>query len=95
MEEVEGAFGFGCDVGEGLLDPGPGKGFDFEIAGFELGISVWGPFLGWLPSVGGDNVGLIVVVSYSFTLSLRAVAFPVSSAVFEPRCLHHDLNGVA
>lgn len=72
VEEVEGAFGFGGDVGEVLLDPGPGEGFDFEIAGFELGISVQGPSLGWLHDVGGDNIGLVVLVlvGYRFTLSL-------------------------
>ena len=69
MEEVEGSFGFGGNVGEVFLDPGPGEDFDFTIPFFEIGVWVWGRFLRWLSSVCSDDVGL-VVVSYSFSLSL-------------------------
>ena len=40
MEEVEGSLGLGADVGEVVLDPGPGEGLDFEIAGSEVGVGV-------------------------------------------------------
>lgn len=92
VKEVEGSLGFGADVGEVVLHPGPSEGFDFQIAGSEVGVWVCDRGLGSL-KVRGDDVGFIgvLVVSYG---ALRAVACSVPSAVSE-RCLHHDLNGIA
>ena len=89
MKEVEGSLGFGADVGEVVLDPGPSEGLDFQIAGSEVGVWVCDLVSGSLKVCGDD-----AVVSYGVNLSLRAVACFVPSAVSE-RCLHHDLDGIA
>ena len=42
----------------------------------------------------GDDAG-IVVIGYGFNILLWAIVCLVFAAVFEVRCLHHDLNGLA
>ena len=91
MEEVEGSPGFGGDVGEVILDPGPGEGLDFEIAGLEVGVWVRDQFLGLL-DLRGDHVGL-VVLGGDFNLALWASLF--STTIREARYPHHYLNRVA
>lgn len=94
VEEVEGFFRFGVDVGEVLLDPRPGEASDFNVALLELGVWVWvwGRFLGRLDAL-GDDAG-IVVTGYGFNIPLPELVCLVFAAVFEVRCRHHDLNGL-
>ena len=91
MEEVEGSLGFRGDFGEVVLDPSPGEGLDFEIAGLEVGVWVRDQFLGLYDSR-CDNIGLIVF-SDGFNLSLWGPL--VSPAICKARYLHYHLNRFA
>ena len=93
MEEVEGSLGFRRDVREMVLGPGPGEGLDFAIAGSYAGVCVWEHGRGFL-GVRGDEIGL-VVFGHSIDLLLWNAASRLSTAVYEARHLHHDLNGFA
>lgn len=91
MEEVEGSLGFGGDVGEVVLDPGPGEGLDFEIAGLEVGVWVRDQFRGLLDLRCG-HVGLVVLGD---NFNLPPWASLVSITICEARYPHHYLNSVA